>query len=57
MVSDFFFSFTHLSSYLILFMLTHKQISHVCGQHVLQQQPVQVLPGLDLILLRVVLIL
>lgn len=45
------------NNYLVLFVLADKQRCHVGRQHVLQQQAVQVLPGLDLILLRAVLVL
>lgn len=44
-------------SYFVLFIFPDEQSGHVSGQHVLQQQPVQVFPGLDLVLLRVVLVL
>lgn len=46
-----------ISSHLVLFILPDKQRCHMGRQHVLQQQAVQVLPGLDLVLLRAVLIL
>lgn len=43
--------------HLVLLTLPYKQRCHVGRQHVLQQQAVQVLPGLDLVLLRAVLVL
>lgn len=46
-----------LKPHLILFILPNKQRSHMGRQHVLQQQAVQVLPGLNLVLFCAILIL
>lgn len=45
------------TSHLVLLVLSDKQCCHVGRQHIFQQQTVQVLPRLNLVLLRAVLVL
>lgn len=46
-----------LLPHLVLLILPDKQRGHMCWKHVLKQQAVQILPGLDLILFDAIFIL